>query len=691
MTWRTALPRLLATALALVVIAGVVAHGPVTIDRLINADTLYAAAIYQDLFVDHYPIRDWSLTAAPYFFPDMAIMFLCLWVTPEIGFAYVLSSLVFLLLISLAFVDMARQLVRKPSAAWILGFAGGAILATVFLDPLYGLLAKPVYSPTAHTGAFVIGVALLAIALRAARRGYSRVSWIAYLALSTLTIASDPLIVFWFLLPISITTLAFAIVRWIPLRTCLHNLAATGAASLGALGILSALQALDFFHWSPPRAADVELSGVVHALTQPELVLGYLRLGARFPTLGWVFAAWVLVSSAWCFDTWRRSASSEPVESGELQTARLALFLIGASAFSIPLAMVGPLVNGLPAILFLRYLQPLYLLPVLIVPLLIGAHRLRASYYVALGLCGLVTLLASFRILPRLSSVDLAGLGQPHPERIRCLDEVRDRFSLASGYGTYWDNKYMTMLSRSRGRVNLIKLPEFMPWHAKNNQAWYRRSPGGGAADYPRYDFFVSDGDWATGAVEGLFGSPAAWRSCGERTFMIYNRASDVAFRNRIRIPAVLGDGPRRDQRGRAIRGSTSVPMMPARPNASGILCARNHRTYVVDGSRLQVDGSVLIPRGRRLSIDFDDPIRAEILEMSGLGDRSYRVLFRAGKQRLGVLRVPRNGGAALRIRYLRLPESVSGRSFDRLTIVPSATNAHSKVGHICFYDDSVD
>jgi len=239
--------------------------------------------------------------------------------------------------------------------------------------------------------------------------------------------------------------------------------------------------------------------------------------------------------------------------------------------------------------------------------------------------------------------------------------------------------------------VNPIKLPGFMPFHAKNNQAWYRRSPGGGAADYPRYDFFVSNGDRATGTVEGLFGSPAVRHSCGDRTFMIYNRQSDLAFRNRIRIPAVLGDGPRRNPRGRAIVGSTSVPMMPARPNASGILCARNHRTYVVDGSHPEVDGSVPIPGGEQLSIGFDDPIRAEILEMSGLGNHSYRVLFRAGKQRLGALRVPRIGGAALRIRYRRLPKSVSGRPFDRLTIVPSATNAPSKVGHICFYDDSAD
>ncbi|PKA04280.1 hypothetical protein CH375_11970, partial [Leptospira ellisii] len=64
--------------------------GPALRDLAFNADVLYAATLYQDLIVDGNPLRGWSLTPSPYFFPDLFLYF-CLrpWITDGITSVYV--------------------------------------------------------------------------------------------------------------------------------------------------------------------------------------------------------------------------------------------------------------------------------------------------------------------------------------------------------------------------------------------------------------------------------------------------------------------------------------------------------------------------------------------------------------------------------------------------------------------------
>src|SRR5262245_647299 len=51
--------------------------GRANIEAFFNDDTLYAASVYEDLFVDGFSARGWQLPAATFWFPDQALYFVC--------------------------------------------------------------------------------------------------------------------------------------------------------------------------------------------------------------------------------------------------------------------------------------------------------------------------------------------------------------------------------------------------------------------------------------------------------------------------------------------------------------------------------------------------------------------------------------------------------------------------------------
>jgi hypothetical protein len=346
-----------------------------------------------------------------------------------------------------------------------------------------------------------------------------------------------------------------------------------------------------------------------------------------------------------------------------------------------------------------------FFLPGMILAIVIAVPRYRKSTYLSRSLCGLIVLFASFRIAPHLASLEMNQIRQPYPGRVRCVDRILQHYSMEYGYsGNYWDNRYLTILSRANARVNLVMLPEVTPWQMANNPAWYHTRRGGTLGDYPTYEFLIAHGKSAE-KIEQRFGSPAARHHCGPSrqscilagpwcapsVVMIYNRRQDLDFRNRIRIPGTLGRGPKKDQSGMPIDGSTAVPTLPGRANESGIVCAQRHRSYVEDGAQTTAAGSVTIPGDEELTSRFEDPVTADVLEISAIGRDSYWVDFYLAERLIGRLVVPATGDEGLRIRYLPLPDAVSDTPFDRLVITPVDSVGDSRVGHVCFYEDTFD
>ena len=86
--------------------------------------------------------------------------------------------------------------------------------------------------------------------------------------------------------------------------------------------------------------------------------------------------------------------------------------------------------------------------------------------------------------------------------------------------------------------------------------------------------------------------------------------------------------------------------------------------------------------------IQFSNLITAEVLEISADNEDEYNVYFLNNSTLLGNLTVPELKDYVTLIRYLRLPESVYDKQFDKVLVQPTQEGTHC-LGNVFFYNDS--
>jgi hypothetical protein len=408
----------LAAVFLLLVVSGVLAHGPVIVREYINGDTLYSTAFYRDIFVDGYGVTHWDLKPAPQFFPDLPLAFAVLWAAgSDLGIAYVVFSVVWILLMLLCLMSVAVH--RRISV--LLRLCAGAFHCLA-AEPRCAHVAQHL-SAVHHRSAFS-SASFSWIVLGGIRWGLSPSRWAALFLISTATVISEFLIVPWFLLPVSLTAIVFSALGWLPARTCLLLLLAVAGACGAAFASVSALRALGIFDWNFPWIAEAPLAGSIHSFANPDFRREWLSLGERFPVLGGVAAVWLLVCSGFLAREIKHLASSGGLRRISTRE-RLELFLIVFSLFSVSAAILGPISKGWSWVICLRHLHPVFLLPGMLLATVIAVPRYRGSAHVNLGLCGLIALFASFEIAPRLVS--------PRWKRARSDIPIRTAFDASTG------------------------------------------------------------------------------------------------------------------------------------------------------------------------------------------------------------------------------------------------------------------
>jgi len=677
----------LAIALILCTGAGVLANGPQITQRWINADTVFAVAFYQDLFVHGFDIHQWNLKPAPDFFPEMPLAFGLLWLLDSnLSAFYVAYPLMWMLLVMGATAGIARHLVDDFTSAVLAAAAATAWYSALMLDPAYGGLAANVLVVGSHGAAFLMTVWLIGLVLGALRKGTSAWRMFVISVLLALTIVSDFLIVPWFVLPVSLALTIFGVLKWHPWSSCLRILASMGTACAVSFACILTLQANHIFDLRFPWTSGNSVETFVESATNPVFLNEWLALPAAMPALLWVCLAWLLACSVFLLRAYRAGpVASVPEES---QSVRLSLFLILFSLLSFSAALAGPILKGFNWIGAFRYLHPVFLLPTLVLAILAavgqGPRWIRLQGVAA----GAILLFAMVSIAPDLGSETFAKTRARYPERLRCLDALAQRRGMSHGFTTnYWDNKFLTVLSRSGLRVNLLSKTNLSPWQISNNAAWYHRRPGGEAGDAPRHEFLIAYTPDIVASARRKFGREAALHSCPGASVLLYDRETDVSLRNRARLPGAFGRGGRRGPDGLPVDGSTEMATLPLRDDPSGIVCAREHRLYVEDGAAPNAPATVR-SQGR-LTSSFEKPVRAEVLEVSARARDIYDVDFYLDGTALGQMRLPRVPGKGMQIRYLSLPARVAGQPLDQLVFKPQGGTKGTRVGHLCLYNDA--
>ena len=648
--------------LPLLIAIGLVTSSQYLIMHVLSSDLLYIVSLYKDLFVDRYSIFGWYVTPAPYFFPDMVMFFPLLWSMPDIGYAFVSYYVLFFLLCLVVLTKIASFLNKNIFNCFLCVFSAGLLFVAFVQDVAYVPISEFLL-PSAHAGVILIGFALIAISLSAMHKGYSYSSATLFFLLSFLTILSDILIIPQFLLPLAITIFIFYRLCFIQLRTFQVTAGLTLGAYLAAIALIKLIKFTGIFNIpTQTYTHDMGIRTSFNTLKHFIHDIGYYIINTS--NLFAVLAIFLVTSIILLFKQRKYLFSSQ--RSREGKSTYFIPFLIIFSFLSLTITLAALIVTGNWADLGnIRYIQTLYILPLFFLALILAVFNNRIASWLKLVVFSTVVIFSLRQIIPEATTLDAANLRLPYPELTQCLDKLAANYNLQYGYSDYWNAKETTIMSRSKVRVNQLQ-PNLDIYDWINNPAWYVNKVGG-SEQYPKYQFILTNG-LSKAEIEARFGKPAVQKACPGTEVYVYNRKSDVAFRNFLRLPAT-------------ITAQQGIPL--------SILSPKNLRQYVFNGTNWNAPANVIIPKNGEVSFQVDPPAVSEILEISADSNDTYGVDFFMDKTLLGHLPVSTVPKPGMQARYLSLPESMLGKPFNRLVIRPQEGDGSYSVGDIFFYNDS--
>jgi hypothetical protein len=642
-----------------------------TQDRAVfNSDHLYCSAVCADVLAGR-PLTGWHFPGAPYLFPDMALLLPCRALAPNLPGEFLAYN--FLLYLSLG--AAAAGLARAAGLGWrpALAAAGGGLLLflATHLGPTYESRATHLASPGSHAAIIPLGLALLALAARALRRGQRPLPAAAFVVLGALGAFSDKLLVVQFLAPMAGACLLLACVRVVALRELAGHLGLTGAAYLLSLGLERALLRLGFHllaveGFQPPQRHDLPV--LLGRLA--EMVRDQYLLAALVPLY---FAAALAVLWAWR----RRPAAAEGAGPD-----RRAVLLVSWTLLLSPLATVAGLyAAGMarnPAVP--RYALNCFVLPFLGLGLFLRLHPARwarGGGHLFGGLAVLVALVQAAAWVPRL---DIGRLKTPYPPLARALDCLARERGLKRGLAGFWFARHLEMLSREGLVLHPVTRFGEPFFHAANSARFLADDPRD--LRVPPLDFILVAPGRPSRAptpeeVALQYGPPREKIPLGTEEVWLYDRprstALDRFFRSRLaeRLRA------ERPFVGPASPACLAVPKANTTPSAA--------------------PGSVAVAPGEALEVRFAGPVSGALLDVGvGFMDR-FDLDFYAGPERLGSLSVPGvpwNGRGyddpGVQARLLPVPPAVRSRSWDRIVVRPRAGSPGLSLAHLLVFAEDV-
>jgi len=444
--FRWVLPAL-ATAL---LVAQVLALGTRHFPEQVNSDDLYPYVFSQDLLHHASSVPGWTLSSAPYYFPDFTLLTLVIAATGWAGASIPTYAVFSALLLALAAGWLLKAIEPARDGAWLRGLlAVNAIVALGFL-PFLDRWIWWQLAPGFHGGAVIVTVAAAALAAMEINRGPSGVRWVALTFLLGLGMASDSFVILEAVVPLTAALIWSTKDRAdfvTPVRRFLGAVAVSFALLLLTKLYLAWRQIFftaRVFRYSPtPLRILTTMGAWWHDLW-----------GERLLMTIWIVAGLFLVG-LWWWGVERQSLRQKNVAKEKLERIRF----LGTWTLSSAVLVVGALwfMGYWHDISNARYLVPLQTFPWIAAAAWVRMPKRRLGPKAQAGaLAVLGAVLVSFAIWAG-SSVRRERLVFPYPADVATLDDFcRDRH-LTRGLSDYWTLHYFNTLGREGARLSALR------------------------------------------------------------------------------------------------------------------------------------------------------------------------------------------------------------------------------------------
>ena len=519
------------------------AAGEATLQFWFNSDYLFAADLYKDIFIDHFPLSGVKFSTAPELFPDVTFTSVLMFLTHNAILATFLYGLLQFTLLVSAYVFCAALVTRAKRPVpymFVLSLAVALVLhVSSILEHPYNTLYY-LFLSESHVGSFALvlfcGGAGVWLCFHPWQGGRAKVAWGAAAGLALVGTLSNLMFVPHMLVAFTVAVLVMIYRDLLPARRSCFVLLVVWGSSL--VGLLLARTLID----SAPLQGQTALGFdrfTAAANTYWEGLYLKVRTG---DWLHLVALLWLVVSIGLTLHWIRRSVvlrrdSSEQSE----ETRRLLLTLLFLMASSVSSAVII-IVLGISGLSVLKnywwsmhYQYPLFFGSIFGLALLAdaalahgpeGVQRLFHRLSAALAILAPLTMLI-------LSPKPALSLPAYRPSLVEALDGVAPIYGLQYGVGGFWQSRWVNLFSRNGLRLYPI-LSDLDPQHWLSNKYWFTGYPGSRYAR-PVYNYIVLDDPLfpiPREVVVKRFGEPAAELKANDVRILVYNRPSDEAFRN---------------------------------------------------------------------------------------------------------------------------------------------------------------
>ena len=406
---------------------GGVADGTFNLDHLVNTDTVRPYLMFRELFVEGVSLSGWRQGVAPFYFPDFAL----LWAMFALGMGPTPALLLFPLaqtaLAAAGWILVCDALFEKSA---VRRFAVLALHALGFFALAWrgGDIHYPLMSGLWHYGAWAAVPWLAWLSLRALRvRSSGNLAALAVLLAAA--VASDMLIVPWFVAPSALCAAVLVLRGALSRRACFLFFAAL------AVGIIAGRL---LFYLGP----GVKWGSI--ALNPGDFARSIRLTAANFAATAVHNPAEALVWAAFVFIAFRRGAAAlkervrknQPPSAVFRESARIAAALFVPAAMLAALA--APIVTGTvhDATSLVgrmgvsnRYSHPLLLFPLFIGWALMPWKKIAHARLVAAGSFAALALAAA----PKLAKVEYAALDLYQTPFNQCVVENARRLGWSGG------------------------------------------------------------------------------------------------------------------------------------------------------------------------------------------------------------------------------------------------------------------
>lgn len=526
-----------------------------------NADFLAAAALYEDVVVDGYGIRNFKFSACTFAVPDVATYFAVRAVTGSVRTALVPWQFVLFALLVTAGGFAGASCLPPDARRWVwpgvLMWAAG-YLAYTCGDFLTGH-SRDLLLPAWHNGAQVCGFVALGLTARFTRASTRRTRAGLVLGLFGVSAAaafSDRLYGLYFAAP---AVAALAAVRLlirpaggrVPPVTWTRWAVVAAAVGAGCGVGLFGLRLTETpgtgpdplaAYWAGPETGNLagRLANLGRVLVAEAAAGNVLILAA---------AVWAVAGGGLALYTiGRRGGAGSADGLVFYQVYGMAAWVVTSGVFVVSLTGRTYL-DGDPAPwgLFGRYFAgPLGAAafggPVWLAAAQTAPWRLVRAVALAVPVAAAGGLLLATTATPRLPGRDLLD---PYPDFVRDTDAACVRHGLTDGLGGYWESKPVTLLSKAGVRLRPVGTAPHLPRRVQpfvwlSNSEWYWPPPGGPTAGRD-YQFVLAAGvpadtpdgvDIPEAAAVAGFGPPADRVPIGRLRLLVYGRPQDGRLRD---------------------------------------------------------------------------------------------------------------------------------------------------------------